>query len=115
LADGFGLLVESGNDEFFVSLIAIDLYDVTCKKFQTDEYRCWDFEIILNKFDSAEFVLDLWTIDGSFARICNVIGKKIVVGDAFELTRYFQAYFDGRLYRLHSFGNQVCLYFLLFI
>jgi hypothetical protein len=110
LADGFGLLIERGNGESFVSLIGLDLYNVTCKKFQTVEYRCWDLKIILNKLDSAEFVLNLLTFDGSFARICNVIGNKIIVGDVFELLLSFQAYFDGRFYYLHSFGDQVFLF-----
>jgi hypothetical protein len=84
---------------------------VTCKKFQTDEYSCSAFKIILNKLDPAEFVLHLSTIDGHSAQICNVIGKKVVVGDAFELSRYFQAYFDGYLYSLYPLGYEVCRYF----
>lgn len=102
----FGLLVERGevmpeNTAYFISLIAFDFYDVTCKKFETIEYHSSGLKILVNKFDPSKFIL-LLRINGEIsARICNVVKKEIVVGDQIALPFEFDSYFDGSLYVFH--------------
>jgi hypothetical protein len=103
LFGSFGLVIERAdnrgvNSFYFVSLIELDFYGVSCEKLQTIEYRCDCIEILVNKFDATDFVLRLDTNGGFLARVCKLVNKSIVVGDQIELPDYFKSYFGEFLY-----------------
>jgi hypothetical protein len=119
LFGSFGLVIEFAEFEdspYFVSLIELDFYGVTCKKLQTLEYHCDGVDIFVNKFDATDFVLQLRT-DGEYvARVCKLAKKSIIVGDPIQLPDCFESYFDGFLYYI-CYANQedddwikVCLF-----
>lgn len=94
---------DAGEDTaFFLSLIWLDLYDATCLKLQTIEYRCRYLSIIMNKLDPTEFVVKLRIGNDFFARICKLLGKKMVVGEAILVPLSFDSYFEGNFYELES-------------
>jgi hypothetical protein len=110
LFGNFALFLEYDNAErlnslYFVSLVALDFYNVTFEKLHTLEYSCSGVEILVNKFDSTNFVLRLWTDNGYVARICKINKKSILVGDPIYLPRYFESYFGGFLYYIGAFGE----------
>jgi hypothetical protein len=110
LSGCFGILVErdeyaGNNTRHVISLVFIDLYRLNCKKLYTVEYVGSSVLIIPNKLDPTKFVLWLSIGDECFARICQIVGKKIVINDSIQFPWYC-SYFKNCFYAMEYHPTQ---------
>jgi hypothetical protein len=107
LDQGFGLLVESADDDLhFVSLVALDFYEKKLEKRDTIEVESDHIGILVNNLEQTEFVLHFSEeyadeFDENFRyQICKIVGNEIVCGEIIELDFHCISYSDGYLYCL---------------
>lgn len=101
LKDGFGLLEERGDENYFTSLIFLDLHKCSLQKLYTIKYPSRPIQIIVDKTDPTTFLLRDINNDG--IQICKIVDNSIITGDVFEAKLFSRAFVDKCVYGLKSY------------
>jgi hypothetical protein len=96
LNNGFGLLNEKGETNFFINLISLDLCRGNLQKLHTVEYSSPYINIFVNKADPTTFILN----EGEFMQICEIVDKTIIIGEGVEITFMPSCFYDKGVYYL---------------
>jgi hypothetical protein len=104
LKDGFGLLNEYGDGNYFISLMFLDLCRCSLKKLDTAESDIHS-NVIVNKADPTTFLLNDLNNEEQSLRMCKIVEKKIVIGDITEIDFYPGCFYDRCVYGLKG-GNE---------
>jgi hypothetical protein len=114
LKDGFGLLSEKRETNWFISLIFLDIHQHTLKKLSTIEHSSQYIQIVANKTDPTKFI---WEDDKSW-KFGKIVNEKIVIfEDATKIGFYPGCFYGNCFYGLNwykdKYGEEVSLYICL--
>jgi hypothetical protein len=101
LKDGFGLLGEYGNGNYFISLIFLDIYRHTLRKLHTVEYPNIIIDIVVNEADPITFILNSRIIDECSTRICKIVDKTIIIGERIQIGFHPKCFYGKFVYALN--------------
>jgi hypothetical protein len=99
LKDGFGLLKEYDNN-YFISLISLDIPRRSFQKLHTVEKPFNYFEIVVNKADPTTFLLNHDIRNRWSSRICKIVEKRIIIGEVVDFKFYSDYFYDKIVYFL---------------
>jgi hypothetical protein len=106
LDDDFGLLLERGDGVSFISLFFLDLHAQTIQKLTTIERRCEFAQIIVNKADPTQFLLD-FKIDGEWSiQVCKVVKTDIILGEIINHFFWQPNFYEKCIYGLDWIENE---------
>jgi hypothetical protein len=97
LNEEFGLLEEGRDTPFFISLICLDLHQLTLKKLHTVDYSIGNTCIFVNKVNPTTFIFN----DGESTRICKIVDKTIIIENVIEITFNPDCFYDKFVYALN--------------
>jgi hypothetical protein len=97
LKDGFGLLNEYGDGNYFISLMFLDLCRCSLKKLDTAESDIHS-NVIVNKADPTTFLLK--NPNSNVSKVCKIVEKKIIFGDVIDIAFRPDSFYDKNVYAL---------------
>jgi hypothetical protein len=105
LKDGFGLLREGGENNYFISLIFLDLHHHTLKKLHTVECSSDWPDIFVNQTDLTTIFLS-HRIDGKESlQTCKIVDNAIIVKDVVEIDFFPKCFYENCVYGLMRFNR----------
>lgn len=117
LKDEFGLFIEYGETNSFISLIFLDLSRHTLKQLHTLEYPISNIQIFVNRADTTTFLLKGVNNREFSMRICKTVDKTIIIGEMVDIGFRPKCFYDKSVYGLewYQYREEDSLVSLFFI